>query len=135
LRTPFRGAFSANASIDASGISAGSTATICSGGADTGGAFSTRTTGFSGAGAGFSVRMGVFSDRTATLSGLAAGFSALAGFPVGLLVGLFFLTATGAGFLRTTFLAGRGVFFEDGDTDRRGLAAFFIAFFAIFLFR
>jgi len=76
-----------------------------------------------------------FSDRTATLSGLAAGFSALAGFPVGLLVGLFFLTATGAGFLRTTFLAGRGVFFEDGDTDRRGLAAFFIAFFAIFLFR
>jgi hypothetical protein len=130
-----RGEFSEDESITASEVSAGSTGTICSGGAGTVVIFSARATGFSGAGAGFSVRMGVFSDRTGTLSALTGGFSALAGFPPALLVGLFFLTATGAGFLRTTFLAGRDVFLEGGDTDRRGLAAFLIAFFAIFLFR
>ncbi|MFM7923870.1 MAG: hypothetical protein ACKPJJ_26920, partial [Planctomycetaceae bacterium] len=58
------------------------------------------------------------------LTGLPVGFAA------DLPVGLLFLTATGAGFLRTTFLAGRDAFLGGADTVRRGLAAFLIAFFA-----
>ncbi|HAP07101.1 MAG TPA: hypothetical protein DCR20_04705 [Planctomycetaceae bacterium] len=63
--------------------------------------------------------------------GLATGFSGFDGREAG----LGFFVATGAGLRRTTFLAGRGVALAAVETDRRGLAAFFIAFFAMFKFR